>query len=53
MPLLEQEKTELEQQLSGGVLSPEEIQNISQRYEQVKNELDEKELRWLEINESM
>ena len=51
MPVLEQEKTELEQQLSGGVLSPEEIQTISRRYEQVKNDLDEKELRWLELNE--
>ena len=51
MPVLGQEKTELEQQLSGGVLSPEEIQTISRRYEQVKNDLDEKELRWLELNE--
>ena len=51
MPLLESEKTELEQQLSGGVLSPEQIRAVSQRYEQLKNELDEKEMRWLELNE--
>lgn len=51
MPLLEKEKTEIEEQLSGGVLSPEQIKTISQRYEQVKAELDEKELRWLELSE--
>jgi len=53
MPILEQEKSDLEQQLSGGILSPEQILTISQRYEQLKTELDEKEIRWLELSESM
>ncbi len=51
MPLLEQEKADLEQQLSGGLADPEAIATASKRYEEVTNLLDEKEMRWLELSE--
>ena len=51
MPLLEQEKAALEQQLSGGLTDPQAIAEASARYEEVQRALDEAELRWLELNE--
>ncbi len=51
MPLLEQEKAELETKLSGGLSNPDEIAAASRRYEEVTNLLDEKEMRWLELSE--
>ncbi len=51
MPVLEAEKAELEQQLSGGLSNADEIAKASCRYEEVTNLLDEKELRWLELSE--
>ena len=49
MPQLEEEKAQLEALLSGGSSSAEEIAQASQRYQEVQNELDEAEMRWLEI----
>ena len=51
LPLLEQEKAALEQQLSGGLTDPQAIAQASARYEEVQTALDEAELRWLELNE--
>ena len=51
MPLLEEEKAALEQQLSGGLTDPQAIAEASARYEEVQRALDEAELRWLELNE--
>ena len=51
MPLLEEEKAALEQQLSGGLTDPQAIAEASARYEQVQRALDEAELRWLELND--
>ncbi len=51
MPLLESEKSQLEQQLSGQMLSSEQVVALSERYEQVCRQLDEKEMRWLELSE--
>lgn len=51
MPVLEQEKRDLEQQLSGGLISPEEITKASARYQQVQSLLDAAELRWLELSD--
>lgn len=51
MPRLEEEKASLETALSGALTSPEEIAQASQRYQQVVQELDEAELRWLELSE--
>jgi len=48
---LEEEKTKLEKQMNSGELSPGELIEKSQRYADLKDELDEKELRWLELSE--
>ncbi|MCQ2141129.1 MAG: ABC-F family ATP-binding cassette domain-containing protein [Bacteroidales bacterium] len=45
------EKKELEEKLSGGSLPYDQIAEISARYEEVKNLLDEKEFRWLELSD--
>ena len=49
MPQLEEEKTQLEALLSGGSISADEIAQASKRYQEVQEELDEAEMRWLEI----
>lgn len=48
---LEAEKRRLSEQLSGGVSDFEEISRISARLEEVVEELEMKELRWLELSE--
>lgn len=48
---LEIQKKELEEKMSSGNYSHEEIHEQSELYEKVKAELDEKELRWLELSE--
>lgn len=45
------EKADIEAALSGGTLDPDAIIKASARYEEVKKILDEKEMRWLELNE--
>ena len=49
MPQLEEEKNQLETLLSGGSSSADEIAQASKRYQEVQKELDEAEMRWLEI----
>lgn len=49
--ILNQEKANLETLLSGGEASAEEITQASNRIGEVINLLDEKELRWLELDE--
>ena len=51
MPQLEEEKTQLEALLSGGSSSAEEIAQASKRYQEVQEELDEAEMRWLVLSE--
>ena len=51
MPLLEEEKAQLEALLSGGATLPDEIAKASARYKQVQEALDEAEMRWLELSE--
>ena len=51
MPLLEQEKEQLEALLSGGATSPDEIAKASARYKEVQDALDAAEMRWLELSE--
>ena len=51
LPRLEAEKAQLEDSLSGGSLTPEQLQQASVRYGELKEELDEAELRWLELQE--
>lgn len=48
---LNAEKAELEALLSGGTLSVERITEASNRFGEVRDILDEKEMRWLELSE--
>lgn len=50
MEALNDEKQTLEAVFNSGG-SADEIMKASQRYEQIKDELDEKEMRWLELSE--
>ena len=51
IPLLEEEKAQLEALLSGGATLPDEIAKASARYKEVQDALDEAEMRWLELSE--
>lgn len=48
---LEEEKQQLEQVLSEGSLEGEELINTSSRFGEIQAELEEKEMRWLELDE--
>ena len=48
---LESEQAEIEAQLSSGTLSVAEITEKSKRLPMLKDELDEKSMRWLELSE--
>ena len=48
---LEEEQRQIEEALSGANLSVEEITTMSKRLPQLKEELDEKSMRWLELSE--
>ncbi len=48
---LEEEQRQLEDALCGGMLSVEKITEISKRLPLLKDELDEKSMRWLELSE--
>jgi ATP-binding cassette subfamily F protein uup len=45
------QKEDIENQLSDASLDHEKIMELSQSFETIKDELDEKELRWLELSE--
>lgn len=51
LPILEQRKHALEEQLSGGLTDANAIAQASVEYKTICAELDEKELRWLELSE--
>ena len=51
MPALEEEKAALEALLSGGATLPDDIACASKRYQEVQEQLDMAELRWLELSE--
>jgi len=48
---LETEKKQIEAALSSGTISVEQITEMSKRLPVLQNELDEKEMRWLELSE--
>lgn len=48
---LEKEKEELISQMNSGELSPNKLQEVSKRFEQLSEELEDKEMRWLELSE--
>lgn len=51
MPLLEAEKKKLEEDMSTGKLNFEELQKGGERIAEIVSQLEEKEMRWLEISE--
>ncbi len=53
MENLEVEKSKLIEEMNSGSLSPEEFQKASTRYAKVEENLEEKEMRWLELSELM
>lgn len=48
---LEAEKADIENKLSGGTTDMDEITKLSNRINEIINTLDEKEMRWLELEE--
>ncbi len=48
---LNKEKETLSEKLSTGTLSYQELQEISEKFKEVSNQIDEKEMRWLELSE--
>ena len=51
LPQLEQEKAELEEQLSSGTLSHEALAAAAARIGELIDLIAEKEMRWLELSE--
>jgi ATP-binding cassette subfamily F protein uup len=49
--LLEEEKTVIETTMNSGDCNAEELVKVSQRYGEIRNILDNKELRWLELSD--
>ena len=50
---LTEEQKKLEEELCSGILSVEELTEKSKRLPEIKDELDEKEMRWLELAEML
>ena len=50
---LTDEQKKLEEALCSGTLSVEELTEMSKRLPEIKDELDEKEMRWLELSEML
>jgi ATP-binding cassette subfamily F protein uup len=48
---MEEEQRQIEEQLCSGTLSIEELTEKSKRLPLLKDELDEKSMRWLELSE--
>jgi ATP-binding cassette subfamily F protein uup len=48
---LESEKMQIEEKMNSGIPGHEELHALAESYKNVKNELDDKELRWLELSE--
>lgn len=53
IPRLEEEKTQLETEMSSGTLSPDELLSKSTRISRLIEEIDEKTTRWIELSEWM
>lgn len=53
MPVIEAEKEGLLSQLNSGDLSADELNECSTNYQQLSDQLDEMELRWLELSEKI
>jgi ATP-binding cassette subfamily F protein uup len=53
MPVLEEKKKALENELASGITDFQKIQDLSAQLQKISNELDEKTMRWLEIQEEL
>jgi ATP-binding cassette subfamily F protein uup len=53
LPLLEKEKAEIAEKMSAADLPFEDLQKLSERITIIAQQLEEKELRWLELSELM
>ena len=53
LPLLEKEKQEITKELSNLNLSNEELVSLSNRFQVIMDELEVKEMRWLELSDRM
>lgn len=51
IPTLEKEKSEIENQLSSGALSSDEIIKVSERFSELCDLIDEKTMKWLEMSD--
>ncbi|MDX9798857.1 MAG: ABC transporter C-terminal domain-containing protein, partial [Bacteroidales bacterium] len=51
IPKLEEEKKIIMDKLSKDNQPPEEISTLSERFQEIERELEEKEMRWLELSE--
>ena len=51
LPILEKEKKDISNKLSSGELSSEELVSLSLRYQEVDSDIEEKEMRWIELSE--
>jgi ABC transport system ATP-binding/permease protein len=53
IPKLEDKKKQLENELASGISDYSEIKKLSDELQKITNELDEKSMRWLEIQEEL
>lgn len=53
IPLLENKKAELEKQLASGITDYIQIQKLGEELKKISEELDEKSMQWLEIQENL
>ncbi len=51
LPQLEKQKTEIETQLSSGITDVNEIEKLSAKFSFINKSIDEKTMRWLELQE--
>lgn len=51
LPALEKEKAELTEKMSSADLPYDELESMGKRLQEITDELDEKEMRWLELSE--
>ncbi len=51
IPILEAKKKELNEKLNSGITDHEELMKVSAEMGEISNELEEKEMRWLELSE--
>ena len=51
MEALETKKEELTEVLNNGIEDHDELRKVSEEFQKVSDELEEKEMRWLELSE--